>query len=204
MKKLYLTSSKLDGLFNLLSNSPKQTSLAFIPTAGDPYVDHSFVDEDRQKLLDLGFNLKDVDLKNIHLSELRKKLSDVDVVYVAGGNTFYLLEKALESGFEVVIKELIEKGVIYAGGSAGAVLAGPTIEPVDVFDDPKAAPHLKSFTGLGLVDFIVLPHYQSDEKYAGLHEKIREVWSRKGYTVILLTNDQAIQVIDGSYKIIDV
>ena len=47
MKKLYLTSSKLGGLLDLLSDSPKQTNLAFIPTAGDPYKDHSFVDEDR-------------------------------------------------------------------------------------------------------------------------------------------------------------
>ncbi|MEK7592773.1 MAG: Type 1 glutamine amidotransferase-like domain-containing protein [Patescibacteria group bacterium] len=204
MKKLYLTSSKLGGLLDLLSDSPKQTNLAFIPTAGDPYKDHSFVDEDRMKLIDEGFKVQDVDLKGIQTDELRKKFKGIDVVYVAGGNTFYLLEKVLESGFDVVIKELIDKGVIYAGGSAGAVLAGPTIEPVDAFDDPKAAPHLKSYAGLGLVDFIVLPHYKSDPKYEAIQEKIIRDWSDKGYKVIPLTNGQAIRVIDDSYKIIDV
>ena len=203
MKKLYLTSSKVDGLLDLLLDSSERTNLAFIPTAGDPYVDHSFVDEDRQKFEALGFKIQDVDLKNTHADLLREKLKQIDVVYVAGGNTFYLLEKVIESGFDVVIKELVKRGVIYAGGSAGAVLAGPTIEPVDVFDDPKAAPNLKSYAGLGLIDCIVLPHYHSDAKYAGLHEKVIKKWSKKGYTVIPITNDQAIRVVDDAYKIID-
>jgi dipeptidase E len=204
MKKLYLTSSKIDGILDLLSKSVSYTNVAFIPTAGDPYEDHPFVDEDRKKLQDMGFNLTDVDLKDIQKVELRKQLTGVDVVYVAGGNTFYLLEKALESGFDTVIKELVDKGVIYAGGSAGAVLAGPTIEPVDVFDDPKAAPHLKSYAGLGLVDFIVLPHYKSDPAYDEIQEKIIKDWSDKGFKVVPLTNDQAIQVEGDSYKIIEV
>lgn len=203
MKKLYLTSSKVDGLLDLLSASASKTKVAFVPTAGDPYEDHSFVDEDRQKLLEEGFKLKDVDLKDFHTDQLRKKLKDFDVVYVAGGNTFYLLEKVRESGFDVVIKELVEKGVIYAGGSAGAVLAGPTIEPVDVFDDPKAAPRLKSYAGLGLVKYIILPHYHADLLQDGVYEKIMNNWRDKGYKVIPLTNDQAIRVVDDTYTVID-
>ncbi len=202
-KQLYLTSSKIDGLLALLPRSPQKTRLAFIPTAADPYEDKWFMEADRKKLGDLGFQMREVDLKNINKEELRKKLRGVDAVYIAGGNTFYLLEKVQQSGFDEVIKELVEKGVVYAGSSAGAVIAGPTIEPVSVFDDRRAAPSLTSMEGLKLVDFIVLPHYQTDGEHKVQHENVIATWSKKGYTIVPITNDQAIRVTGNEHTVIN-
>lgn len=109
-----------------------------------------------------------------------------------------------ESGFDKVIGELVSEGVIYVGGSAGAVVAGPTIEPVCVFDDPKAAANLTDFSGLHLVDFVILPHYGGDELHTRTHKEVIEKWTKKGYELVPLTNDQAITVLDKKWNIIDV
>ena len=47
--------------------------------------------------------------------------------------------------------------MVYAGESAGAVIAAPDIGYNQIMDDSRAAPELMSYRGLGLVPFSVLP-----------------------------------------------
>ena len=204
MKKLFLASivsNTIEKLIEILPESPDKLAVAFIPTAADPYKDKWFVDEDRNKLKEKGFSVKDVDINGKTEQELLEELKDADIIFVAGGNTFYLLEKARESGFDKIVKELVQKGVIYVGSSAGATLAGPNIEPVKPFDDPSEAPSLKSFDGLNLVDFIILPHFEEKNKKE-YGEIIRE-YSEKGYKLITLTDNQAVVVEDEEFKIVE-
>ena len=44
-----------------------------------------------------------------------------DIVYVGGGNTFYMLEIWKKNSLEQVFKKAYEKGLILSGVSAGAV-----------------------------------------------------------------------------------
>jgi dipeptidase E len=100
-----------------------------------------------------------------------------------------------------VVKDLASKGVVYAGGSAGAVLAGPDIEAVAALDDPAEAPNLKSTKALGLVDFVILPHYGS-EKYMPMFKSIQDQFSDK-YKLIPLRNNQVVMVDDITFQIVD-
>ncbi len=201
MNRLFLTSVKLEHLVNMVDD-PNKTNIAFIPTAADPYDDKWFIEADRKKLKELGFSVIEVDLKNKTKEELFNILKDMDVVYVAGGNSFYLLEKVKESGFDDVIKRLLDKGVVYAGSSAGAVIACQTIEPIKLLDDPSKAPNLKSYQGLGLVDFIVLPHY-GKEKYQEKFSKIISDYGEKNFKFVPITDEQSIVVENNNYKIIE-
>ena len=201
MKKLFLTSAKLDALLSLISGNPTGKKVAFIPTAGDPYEDKWFIELAKKQLSEMGFELTEVDLKDKKKDDLLGTLQEVDIVFVAGGNTFYLLEKVRESGFDQVLPILLDKGIIYAGESAGAVLACPTIEPVKFMDEPSKAPNLKSFEGLGLVDFVVLPHYGTEFSEA-VFEQLKAEYGNKGFKLIPLTNDQSIIVENDSYKIV--
>lgn len=199
--KLFLTSAAsltLDKLTPLLPKYPSEMTVAFIPTAamGEPA---PWMDLDRNKLQAMGFYVFDVDLNGMKEVTLRKELSGVDIIFVAGGNTFYLLEHAQKSGFNTLVKELVKNDVIYIGSSAGSVLAGPNIEMVDQFDD-KTVAKLASFDGLGLVDFVVLPHYAPDKK-----EYKRVIKENEGkYKIIPLADNQAISIIDQSREIVEV
>lgn len=204
MKKLFLTSilaKTIKEFLKILPDSPENLTIALIPAAADPYDDKWFVEEDRIALKKAGFNIVEIDIKGKTEKELRDELRGMDVIYVAGGNTFYFLEKARESGFDKIIKELVEEGTIYAGASAGAVLVGPTIEPIKSLDDPSKAPSLNSFKGLGLVDFVVLPHF-GEGKYKEKYMKIIEKYSNKEYKIVPITNRQAVVVENNSYKVV--
>lgn len=190
----------IEKLIKFLPKSPQELKIAFIPTAAGPYEDKWFIKEDRDEFVKKKFQIKDVDINNKTERELFKELKDIDVIFVGGGNTFYLLQKARESGFDKIVKKLIKKSVIYVGASAGADLVCPTIEPVKSFDDPSEAPGLKSFEGLNLVDFIVLPHF--DKKNKLICEKIIKEWGQKGYKVIPITDKQAIIVNGDECKIV--
>ena len=39
-------------------------------------------------------------------------------------------------------------------------MAGPSIEPATVMDDPSVAPELTDYAGLNLTDFVAVPHAQ--------------------------------------------
>lgn len=196
MKKLFLASFasvSLDLIRDMLPKPPNQLKAAFIPTAGDPYEDKGFVYVDRDALTNMGMSVIDVDLKVTRGEDLVKVLSNVDVVLVAGGNTFYLLDQVKKSGFDVIVKKLIDKGVVYIGSSAGSILCCPTIEGAKRFDSPTDAPDLTDYSGLNLVDFIVIPHAHK-ERYKERIQQTTDEMQSKGYKVKTLTDDQAISV----------
>ena len=100
-----------------------------------------------------------------------------------------------------IIKDEINKGVVFVGASAGAVLAGPDISPIGTIDDPKVVPNLKSTKSLNLVDFVIIPHFDDKEdKEENL--KIMQNFKDK-FKLIPLNNNQAVIVEGDSYKIVE-
>ncbi len=180
-------------LINKLLPNKEKLKVAFLPTAGDPYEDKFFVENDRKALVDLVMDVIEVDIKLIRQKELEKILNDVDIIFVAGGNVFYLMQEMRNSGFDRIVKDMLEKGKIYIGSSAGSVICSPTIEGFKQFDDPSLAPGLENYNGLDLVDSIIIPHAQK-EKYFERIEKTSLAMNKLGYDVIKLTDNQAFVV----------
>jgi dipeptidase E len=190
----------MGALRDFVGCSPSEITVAFVPTAGDPYENPTFVDNDRQKLREMGFQLREFDIKNKNPQKLKQDLENVNMLYVAGGNTFYLLEKIRSCGLDLLLPELLDQGMLYVGASAGAVVVGPDLEPIKLLDEPEKAPTLQSTKALGLVPFIMLPHY-SKEKDAEVYNKIEKDF-REQYEIIMFTDQQAIVIADGNYEIV--
>lgn len=134
MKNLILTSSgfktaKLqEDLLRILPKDPKELKLAHILTASKVSQDTGFVDRERKVLKDLGFQTEEMDIEGENEKSLMGKLAGRDIIYVQGGETFYLLKHVRKSGFEKVVRKLLDRGVIYIGVSAGSYIVCPTIE----------------------------------------------------------------------------
>jgi len=180
--KLYLTSVASQSLAEIvpdLPQKPEELKVAFIPTAADTYAkdNRPWFDADRDKFIELGFQIEDFDLKGKSEEEVREALSKSDVIFVSGGNTFYLLEHVKKSGFDKVLREISKSDKIYIGSSAGSIIVGPNIEPIKSFDDPSAA-NLDSYDGFGLVDFVILPHW-GREKYAARQDAVIKEFGTK-------------------------
>lgn len=203
MRTLFLASYFAfvsDLLLPYLPKKPKDLKLAFVPTAADPYKVKPWFYGDKMKLKLMGFQMVDVDIKNKTKEQLYEVLSTVDVIFVSGGNTYYLLEKAQASGFLEVVHTLIERGVIYIGSSAGSALACSTIEYIEDFDDRSIA-HLTSFKGMGLVNKLIYPHY-GEEKYKVKFQTIMDRWIAKGFDVLPLRNDQVLVINGGKEEVL--
>ncbi len=169
---------------------PKTASVAFIPTAGNPYPERPWIDADRKALVELGYRVTDIDLKNGTADSLEKNLSNHDIIFVAGGNTTYLVEEVHLSGFSSVVRRLLGNGKMYIGSSAGSILAGPTVEPFakeDIAELPKDFV-LTNPSCLRLVDYVVLPHDQVEE-FSAEHDKIVQLYEER-LSFVRLTNQE--------------
>ena len=203
MAQLFLTSvgaNVLDDILPHLNRAPADLRVLFIPTAANVNEDKSYVLTDKNKLLSLGFHVTELDLSQKQPSEIRNVVRKSDIIYVAGGNTFYLLQEIRESGFDTMLKEFLGSGGIYIGSSAGSAVLCPSIEYIRQMDDPTLAPRLKSFTGLQLVDFLVLPHYDDES----LREKFTLIQQEYGaqHKILSITDNQFVFVNNGRIKIL--
>ena len=205
--KLFLTSAGLppettEAFLGLLSKKPEKTRVCFIPTASfdhHPDGEAPYVKEDKRRLAELGFKtIIDVDLRKENEEPLKEKLKDFDVVFVTGGNTFYLLKYIKESGFDKALKPFLDKGGIYLGVSAGSYVAGPDISGANwKHANDQNTVGLKDLQGLGLVDFLISPHYIPEHEAV-----INENKTKVHYPIFALTDSQAILVNDEDVRFI--
>lgn len=206
-KKLFLTSSANMVMRDLIKNLEKPAKglkLAFINTASETdRGDKQWLSDDRDSLVEVGFDVFDYTITDKSEKEVAEALSEIDILFVAGGNTFYLLEKSQKCNFEKITKKLIENGVVYIGSSAGSLLAGGNIEAIKYLDDPKEAKSLKSFNAFGLTDLVVFPHW-GNERFKERYLKSIDFAYDKNLKIILLTDQQYVFVEDNKYRIIDV
>lgn len=178
----------------------ENSKVGFISTASELDDDRWYMEEDREDLIKMKFNLVNIDISKESKEEIIKKFNNVDAVFVAGGNSFYLLQQLK---IKDVLQELIEfaNKKIYIGSSAGSCIACPSINYVEKLDNKTEAPLLENYNAMDLVDFYVIPHYKSKVKYTILANEIEKEYNN--YKFIKLSNEQAIIVNSiNDYKII--
>lgn len=184
----------------------KGKKLVFIYTAAEVEkggLNADWCQEDRQALVEIGFEVTDYTISNKQKLDLENDLRDFEVIFVSGGNTFYLLQQARKSGFVEVVKDLVNQGKIYIGSSAGSCIAGPNIYPTRSLDNPSKAPELHEYTGFNLVNFLVLPHWGSlifKDEYTQSTELI---YAEDQIPMVILTDQQYVWVKDGKFEIVE-
>jgi len=205
-KRLFLTSSVNCVAFDIAKHiNKKGLKLLFITTAAEVEEgDLQWLDDDRNALVKAGFKVTDYTITGKTDGQIKKDIDSVDIIYFCGGNTFYLLEKIQQSGCAKTICDFVKNGKIYIGTSAGSIVAGPDIYPTYRLDNAKKAPDLKGYKGLGLVDFVIFPHWGNKFfKDLYLNRRLEHAYTT-GNKIILLTNRQYVLVEGEMYKIIEV
>lgn len=206
MKRLFLTSSVNFVAYDIAKRiNKKNLKLAFITTPAEVEEgDLQWLKDDRQSLVDAGFLVTDYTITDKAKEEIENYLKDFDVIYMSGGNTFYFLKKIQESNCADVIRDFVGSGKIYIGTSAGSVIAGPDILPTRNLEKFNKAPKLATYKGLGLVDFIIMPHWGSESfKSRYVNDRLEHSYT-EGYSIILLPNDSYVKVEEDQFEIIKV
>ena len=193
--KLLLTSSGLTNpciaqkLIAMTGKPLQETLLLFMPTAARDAEAMRYVELTKQELFKLGFRAEFVTTWNLEPLMTEGEIARHDVVFVCGGNTFFLAKRFRESGFADLLKSPLLANKVYIGVSAGSNLAGPTIRQALPFDPNDVG--LTDFSGMGLTTKATIPHAQC---------KPREILTRLreeiGSECVLLADGEAL-VVDG-------
>ena len=192
--RLFLCSAGLGALPDFLSAAG---DVLYVPTAAKPMPDEGSAEENRQILERFGHRIVELDLDG---ADDLSALDDVDAVFVEGGSPFFLLQAMRESGFDRAVTEAARGGLPYIGMSAGAVVAGPDLEPLSTTSNTALGPRLVSTEGLGLVESVVFPHFNSPERAEQFVEVRKQFGDR--FDLLPLADDQALIVDDEGTRIV--
>ncbi|QQO10382.1 Type 1 glutamine amidotransferase-like domain-containing protein [Breznakiella homolactica] len=207
MIKLFLTSyfACVSKLFaNFTENTCLNKKVVFIPTASIVEEVNYYVDTDKKELEKLGLVLDELEISKAPKNKIEQKILEADYIFMEGGNTFFLLQELKRTGTDELIKEHIRKGKIYIGCSAGSMIVSKTIKYEKYMyepDDLNMAPGLKNdFTALSVVDFSIVPHYNSHNKIA---KEIIRLYSKK-YNLRPICDNQVITVVGNEIEVLTV
>jgi dipeptidase E len=213
--KLLLTSGGITNdtlareLEDLAGKPFGELKIGFIPNAafGDPSVDKAWLINDMYRLVARGATVAVISLADLTSEEIAAQLEPVDVVFVGGGNTFYLSWLMQQKGLFTLIPRLLETKV-YAGISAGSMIATPSLATVsfaikagEVRDDlgPEGR---SSANTLGLVPFLIRPHLGNhlvEEIKGGVLERIAV---QTGKIIYAIDNNCAVKVSDDEISVV--
>lgn len=195
MKKMFLSSSFKDS-YSLLSDfageSLKGKCVTFFPTASAVEEVTHYVEAAKEAFRQLGMQLETVQIDEQSAEKIAQMIKQNDVIYVSGGNTFYLLQELRKHRLDNVLKEEINNGKLYIGESAGSIIMAPSIEFISLMDDQKKAPELSSFQGFNEISCYPVPHMHNT--YLG--EAAQLIMEKYQQTLDLcpLTDEQALLV----------
>ena len=166
----YLSSFKIgnksDRLKSLLTNKSKAV---YISNALDcaPEVKKRHQEWDLNELKEIGISASPLDLRNYFgkKADLKKRMEEINFIYISGGNVFDLRMAMKLSGFDKMLRNFIDTNKIYAGYSAAVCVLSPTLKGYHIVDDPKLNTYGNKETiweGLDLIDWQFAPHFDSD------------------------------------------
>lgn len=204
--QLYLASNVAyvaHSIVHFIAESKLGQRLACIDAAAVSDKQKLIADMECEALESVGFNVQRISFGGKARDEIIKELESADGFFVAGGNTYALMQALMESGLDNYIRERLRGETYYIGASAGSIITGPTLNLVGDLDDKSEAPRLtEPYRGLSLVDFSVFPHWGSV-----FYIKRYESLIRNGYVehhkILLITDEQYVAVNGSWYKIIE-
>lgn len=218
--KLLLTSGGItnDTLANelagLVGKPFNELKIAFIPSAafGDPSDDKWWLIDDMYRLKNRGAKVSIMSLADCTAEEIAEQLEPADVIFVGGGQTFYLSWLMEQKGLFELLPKLLESKV-YAGISAGSMIMTPKLLTVSfairkpgISDEeleelgPEGRSLAKTF---GLVDFMFRPHMNGEAKFRDITpEMIQRAVDDSGISCYVLDDNSAVKVVGGSAMIV--
>ena len=202
MKKMLLVSmfQNVSALLRVVEPNLKNKTVTYIPTAGNVEKLGFFLVFGKWALKSLGLRIDTLDISTASYETIKSTLEKNDFIYVSGGNTFYLLQEMKRTGADKLLIEEVNKGKLYIGESAGAIIVAPDIEYSSAMDSKEEAPDLKEYSGLGLIEFYVVPHSQN----WGFDKAVKIIVSTHSLTLDLrvIRDSQAILIENDNVQIL--
>lgn len=173
----------------------------FIPTASIYEEYKGYVGSARKLFKKFGAVLTEIDISKEEYENIEAAFNSADIIYFTGGNSFFLLEQLRRKGVDKLLKEELNKGKLFIGESAGAIVCAPDIKYIEMMDEKPGDYSLTGDGGLSLINFYVLPHYLT-APFKKVTEKILEQFN--DLDICPINNSQAVIVEGVSKRIVEI
>ena len=183
-----------------LNEKTESKKILFIPTANNVDEYKKYIHLTQKVFEDFGYEVENFDISVFSEETVKEKISETKIVFVSGGNTFYLLQELKKKNLISYLREKIENGLLYIGESAGSVITAPNIGYADIVDDKALATELNDYTGLNLVDFYVVPHFE-EEPFVESSRKVVELYKDK-LDLKVINNKEVVLVENDDFRIV--
>jgi dipeptidase E len=204
-KKLYLTSAGINVLDELVPLLPFQASgrtTCYITTAGNLEGNPVWMDDEIEAIGETGLVVRRIDLARLSASDIADTFQDCDVIWVGGGNTYYLLQEVRRSGFDDFVVEKIRDGVPYVGTSAGSLILAPNIECIKYAEEhPNLNLSLESYDALNVFSLVTFVHFGNPD-FRDVYRKIVIDALENDVAFVTLRDNQFIFVDGENWRII--
>jgi len=169
--KLYLSSYKLGKETAKLRELAHGKKIGFIPNAVDNIEPEAWNESNQRNMNDLaelGIAVEMLDLREYFgkAQQLESRLEKLGGVWVRGGNTFILRQAMRLSGLDELLQRKVDEEFFYGGYSAGICVLAPDLRGLQTVDKPTVMPYAEMrdviWEGIGILEYLILPHYKSD------------------------------------------
>lgn len=175
--------------------------VAFIPTASIHEGYTGYVGSARTVFKKLGAELTEIEISTANVSDITLVFDAADIIYFTGGNSFFLIDQLRKTGTDTLLKQQLEKGKLFIGESAGAIVCAPELSYIEKMDPIPEDYSQSDYAGLGLINFYVLPHYLT-APFKKVTADIMQSFSN--IELCAINNAQALSVKDGVRKLVSV
>lgn len=204
--KLYLSSAGinvLDELVPLLPFPVSGRTVCYVTTAGNLEGSPRWMDDEIEAIGETGLVVRRIDLAELSVSAMADTFKDCDVIWVGGGNTYYLLQEVRRSGFDDLVVEKIRGGVPYVGTSAGSLLLAPNIECIRYAEEhPDLELSLESYDALNVFPLVTFVHFDNPD-FRDVYRKIVIDALENDVAFVTLRDNQFIFVDGENWRIIN-
>ena len=208
--RLYLSSFRMGNqpqeLLPLVYGGRRVAVIANAVDGSDQHTREESVALDVSNLSKLGLNAEEVDLRHYfgRSQQLAQTLTQFNLLWVRGGNTFVLRRAFKLSGFDELLKQLLsEDAVAYGGYSAGVCILCPSLHGIELVDDPLYVPGGYEadilWEGLGVLPYMVAPHYRSNHPESAATEQTVQYFIDQHILFKALRDGEAI-VVNGTQE----
>lgn len=160
--------------------------------------------KNRATLSEAGFTFDDYDITGKTPPEFKKDLSKYAVIYVEGGNPFYMLQESQRTHFDQYLFERVSNGMVYISESAGSVVAGIDIAANSRVGKSVSDYDLSTSSGFSFINFGFMPHWSMASKKKDYQQSKVPQSYKEDFPHLLLTNNHYVEVTGDWYKIIDI
>ena len=160
--------------------------------------DHRWFAEELTRLMTvLGGNIEFVDLQAHDLDYVKQRIDLADMVFCFGGNTDYLANTFIKTGFDKILPQILAEKV-WVGSSAGScVLCYKEADEVQdaIYKEPREADRFMEY-----VPIVFLPHLHGFFQFDT--PEVKHASELTDLPVYALSDDAALKIIDDAAPVV--